>query len=347
MSTELLIKLREQGQLSRPEFRRLLAAWEPGLQAEAAVLASELREQHYGRRVFIRGLLEISSYCRRNCFYCGIRRGNTRAQRYRMSPEQILACCKAGYPLGFRTFVLQGGEDTGYPDELIRDLVQEIKSRYSDCAVTLSLGEKSFLAYKDFREAGADRYLLRHETADAAHFAKLHPGNQSLQSRLRCLQDLRFLGYQVGSGFMVGSPFQSLETLSEDLFFLSEFKPEMIGIGPFLPHHDTPFADEKPGSMEFTLFLLSVLRLMLPKVLLPATTALGSIHPTGRENGVLAGANVIMPNLSPQELRGKYMLYDNKLSSGAEAAEGLRLLAEQLQTIGCEIAVDRGDYPGI
>ncbi|NMA42638.1 MAG: [FeFe] hydrogenase H-cluster radical SAM maturase HydE [Oligosphaeraceae bacterium] len=345
MSRELLIKLREQGGLSRPEFRQLLAAHEPGLQAEAAALATALREQHYGNRVFIRGLLEISNYCRQDCFYCGIRCSNRKVQRYRLSPEQILECCEMGYPLGFRTFVLQSGEDPGYSDELISDLVREIKLRHPDCAVTLSLGEKNFSAYKAFREAGADRYLLRHETADAAHFGRLHPLKQSLQNRMRCLQDLRSLGYQVGSGFMVGSPFQSPQTLAEDLYFLSEFKPEMVGIGPFLPHRDTVFANAKPGDMNLTLFLLSILRLMLPKVLLPATTALGSIAPEGREKGVLAGANVIMPNLSPPEARDKYMIYNNKLRTGAEGAEGLRLLAEKMRAIGCEIAVDRGDYP--
>ncbi|MFA6930525.1 MAG: [FeFe] hydrogenase H-cluster radical SAM maturase HydE [Lentisphaeria bacterium] len=345
MLITLLDKLEEQGQLSRVEFGRLIAERTPELMARAAGGATRLRKKHFGRQVFIRGLIEISSYCCNNCYYCGIRRDNRKAERYRLTPEQILACCELGYPLGFRTFVLQGGEDAYFTEASMVKLIREIKVRYPDCAVTLSIGEKTFATYKAFREAGADRYLLRHETANAEHYAKLHPAQQTLENRLRCLQDLRSLGYQAGAGFMVGSPFQTLDCLAQDLEFLSQFRPEMIGIGPFIPHHDTPFRDAPPGSLELTLFLLSLLRLMLPRVLLPATTALGSIHPTGRELGILAGANVIMPNLSPPDVRDKYLLYDNKLNSGAEAAEGLEELRHRLALIDCEIAVSRGDYP--
>ncbi len=344
MPRTLLQKLEETGRLSRAEFRRLIAERTSELVEGAAVRARQIREQQFGRQLFIRGLIEISSFCRNNCYYCGIRRGNPHAERYRLTPEQILACCASGYPLGFRTFVLQGGEDAWFTDERMVAIIRAIKSRFPDCAVTLSIGEKSFFTYKAFREAGADRYLLRHETANAEHFCKLHPARQKLSDRLRCLQDLRFLGYQTGTGFMVGSPFQSVETLAEDLEFIQSFHPEMVGIGPFIPHHDTRFAGEPPGSLELTLYLLSLLRLMLPGVLLPATTALGSIHPEGRELGVLAGANVIMPNLSPPDVRGKYLLYDNKLNTGAEAAEGLAELRRRMAAIDCEIAVSRGDF---
>ncbi|NMA21095.1 MAG: [FeFe] hydrogenase H-cluster radical SAM maturase HydE [Lentisphaerae bacterium] len=344
MLRNLLQKLEVAGGLSRVKFRRLIAERTPELVEYAAARARHLREQHFGKQIFIRGLIEISSYCRNNCYYCGIRRDNCHAERYCLTSEQILACCEFGYPLGFRTFVLQGGEDAWFTDERMLEIIREIKSRFPDCAVTLSLGEKSFASYKAFREAGADRYLLRHETANAEHYAKLHPASQTLESRMRCLKDLRSLGYQVGTGFMVGSPFQTVETLAEDLEFIQSFRPEMIGIGPFIPHHDTRFAAEPPGSLELTLYLLSLLRLMLPGVLLPATTALGSIQPDGRELGVLAGANVIMPNLSPPDVRGKYLLYDNKLNTGAEAAEGLLELRRRLAAIDCEIAVSRGDF---
>ena len=346
MLKNLLQKLEETGCLSRAEYRRLIAERTPELVEQAAARAKQLRERHFGKQIFIRGLIEISSYCRNNCYYCGIRRSNCHAERYRLAPEQILSCCELGYPLGFRTFVLQGGEDAWFTDERMVEIIRAIKSRFPDCAVTLSIGEKSFFSYKAFREAGADRYLLRHETANSEHYAKLHPASQTLSDRLRCLQDLRFLGYQTGTGFMVGSPFQTVETLAEDLEFIQAFRPEMVGIGPFIPHHDTQFSGEPHGSLELTLYLLSLLRLMLPGALLPATTALGSIHPEGRELGVLAGANVIMPNLSPPDVRNKYLLYDNKLNTGAEAAEGLAQLRRRLATIACEIAVSRGDFSG-
>jgi len=298
----------------------------------------------FGNRIYVRGLIEFTNYCRNNCLYCGIRAGNTEAQRYRITEEQILNCCGEGYRLGFRTFVLQGGEDPFYTDEMIAGIVRSIKKTYSDCAVTLSVGEHEYETYRLWREAGADRYLLRQETADNGHYSRLHPSSMSPVHRKQCLENLKALGYQTGAGFMVGSPFQTTANIADDLLYLSGLGPEMIGIGPFIHHDKTPFRNEKDGSAELTLFLLSVLRIMFPRVLLPATTALGTIQNDGREQGVLYGANVIMPNLSPVGVRGKYLLYNNKICTGEEAAECSSCLQRRMNAIGYKIVVDRGDY---
>lgn len=306
--------------------------------------ARKAREAVYGKAVYMRGLIEFTNYCKNDCYYCGIRRSAKGAERYRLSEEQILDCCEAGYGLGFRTFVLQGGEDGYYTDERILSIVSGIKEKYPDCAVTLSIGERERASYEAFFEAGADRYLLRHETADDAHYRLLHPPELSPAHRKQCLRDLKEIGYQVGCGFMVGSPRQRPEHLAEDLQFIHELKPHMVGIGPFVPHHDTPFAEEAQGGLELTLRLLAIIRLMEPHVLLPATTALGTIDPRGREKGILAGANVVMPNLSPQDVRKKYMLYDNKICTGDEAAECVKCLERRIASTGYELVCDRGDY---
>ena len=306
--------------------------------------AEEKRISVYGRDVYIRGLIEISNYCKNNCLYCGIRAGNKCAVRYRLSTEDILSCCDMGYEAGFRTFVLQGGEDPKQDDEFIISTVKKIKEKYPDCAVTLSVGEKSYESYKKYREAGADRYLLRHETIEKSHYQKLHPENMSLENRVRCLKDLKSLGFQTGCGIMVGSPYQEIDYIVKDLRFMKEFSPEMVGIGPFIPHKDTPFRDEKSGSVNLTLKLLSIVRLMLPKVLLPATTALGTLSEDGRSRGILAGANVIMPNLSPKAAREKYMLYNNKINTGIESVEGLEALKESMNNIGYQVVVSKGNY---
>lgn len=298
----------------------------------------------YGKDIYIRGLIEFTSYCRNNCFYCGIRCGNQKAQRYRLTREQIRECCKSGYALGFRTFVLQGGEDEYFTEKRVCDIVYDIKSTFPDCAVTLSIGEKSRANYQAYFDAGADRYLLRHETADAEHYRRLHPKEMHLENRKRCLYDLKEIGYQVGAGFMVSSPFQTIDTIYEDLQFIRDLRPHMVGIGPFIPHKDTPFANAHPGTLEMTLRLLSIIRLMHPRVLLPATTALGTIHPMGRELGIKAGANVVMPNLSPAEVRKKYLLYDNKICTGDEAAASLHSLKKRMIDIGYQIVIDRGDF---
>lgn len=299
--------------------------------------------EHYGKNIFLRGLIEFTNYCKNDCYYCGIRKSNAKARRYRLSPEDIISCCRTGYALGFRTFVLQGGEDPWFTDQRLCRVVTSIKDEFPDAAITLSAGERSAKSYRMLKEAGADRYLLRHETATDGHYALLHPPAQQLSTRMDCLHTLRELGYQTGCGFMVGSPGQTVENLVADLRFIKEFNPHMVGIGPFLSHRDTPFSDMPDGSGELTLFLLSVIRLLLPKVLLPATTALGTLLPNGREEGILHGANVVMPNLSPQSVRAKYNLYDNKLSSGAKAAESVRLLWDSFDSIGYRAVVSRGD----
>ena len=306
--------------------------------------AVKVCQKTYGNQVFIRGLIEFTNFCKNDCYYCGIRRSNSQADRYRLTKEQMLDCCANGYELGFRTFVLQGGEDGYFTDDKICDLVSAIKEKYPDCAVTLSIGEKSKESYKRYFDAGADRYLLRHETADEAHYKKLHPEEMSLLHRKQCLWDLKEIGYQVGCGFMVGSPGQTVETLYEDLQFIRELQPHMVGIGPFISQKDTPFADKASGTMEQTLKLLAIIRLIQPHVLLPATTALGTIHPKGRELGILSGANVVMPNLSPVNVREKYKLYDNKICTGDEAAECRYCMENRMKSIGYEVAVSRGDY---
>ncbi len=314
--------------------------------ARAMLLAQKAREKReavYGKDVYIRGLIEISNFCRNDCLYCGIRRSNRQCDRYRLSQEEILAACREGHALGFRTFVLQGGEDAAFTDGHLVNLIRAIKESCPGCAVTLSLGERSYESYRLLREAGADRYLLRHETATPAHYAALHPKEMSFENRMRCLEDLKALGYQVGCGFMVGSPGQTAEHLARDLAFIRDFRPHMCGIGPFIPQKDTPFALETGGTVELTCYLLSIIRLLHPTVLLPATTALGSIHPTGREMGLLAGANVVMPNLSPPAVRKKYAIYDNKLSDGAESARNLTELKEKISAVGYQVVTCRGD----
>ena len=340
----LIDKLHQTHTLSRDEWIHLITNRTTEDASYLFALSREVRHHHYGHSVYIRGLIEFTNYCKNDCYYCGIRRGNRHAERYRLTKEDILDCCEEGYRLGFRTFVLQGGEDPFWTDALLTGLISAIKNRFSDCAVTLSIGERSREAYQLWKKAGADRYLLRHETADSEHYARLHPAELKLSNRKRCLRDLKELGYQVGTGFMVGSPWQTMANLLEDLAFIRELQPQMIGIGPFIPHHATPFKNYPAGTLEQTLTLLSVLRLMFPKVLLPATTALGTIVPNGRELGILAGANVVMPNLSPADVRQNYLLYDNKRCSGAEAAEAKNDLAARLHSIGYEIAEGRGDY---
>lgn len=305
--------------------------------------ADEVRRQYYGTDVYIRGLIEISSYCKSDCLYCGIRRSNGNAARYRLSEEEILACCERGYELGFRTFVLQGGEDSYHTTQRVERVVSDIKEKYPDCAVTLSLGERPREDYEIWYRAGADRYLLRHETASRPHYEKLHPPAQTYERRMECLRDLKQIGYQTGAGFMVGSPFQGTEELIADMRFLRKFQPQMVGIGPFIPHHDTSFAAYPAGSLMRTLTMVALTRLTLPKALIPATTALGTIHPQGREFGLKAGANVVMPNLSPADVRGRYSLYDNKAYTGQEAAEGLAALKASVAQTGYRVVVDRGD----
>ena len=343
----LVDRLAADHELSRAELKTLIDGRDEVAAEKLFEKAREVRHAVYGKQIFIRGLIEFTNYCKNDCYYCGIRKSNLKAERYRLTLGQILDCCADGYELGFRTFVLQGGEDPHYTDDLMDSIVKGVRAGFPDCAITLSLGERSKASYQRFFDSGADRYLLRHETRNEAHYASLHPPVMSLRERLKCLQDLRDIGYQVGCGFMVGSPGQTTDCLVDDLMFIKEFDPHMVGIGPFIAHQDTPLAGKPSGTLELTIFLLGVIRLLSPTVLLPATTALGTISPEGRELGVLAGANVVMPNLSPVGVRRKYLLYDNKICTGDEAAECRFCIQRRMANIGYEIAVSRGDHAGL
>lgn len=343
---ELIERLERERDLTNAEFAVLLDQSSGADRDFLFERARAVRDAHYGRKVYIRGLIELTNYCKNDCLYCGIRKSNASCERYRLTKEQILSCCESGYALGFRTFVLQGGEDGWYTDERMTDIIRAMRQAYPDCAITLSLGERGRESFKRLYDAGANRYLLRHETADEAHYARLHPVSMTLTHRLQCLRDLKEIGFQTGAGFMVGSPYQTTECIVRDFRFLQELKPQMVGLGPFIPHHATPLKDFPAGSTERTLLCLSIVRLLLPNVLLPATTALATIDGDGRIKGMNAGCNVVMPNLSPMEDRSKYLLYDNKASSGEEAAESLRALREHLAAAGYEVVIDRGDYKG-
>lgn len=341
---ELITQIREHQSISREQFETLMTCEDAQVIDFLHQQAREVADGIYENKVYIRGLIEFTNYCKNDCLYCGIRGSNAKANRYRLTKEEILECCKVGYELGFRTFVLQGGEDPYFTDDRICEIVSAIRTAYPDCAITLSIGEKEKESYERYYKAGANRYLLRHETADEAHYQYLHPKELSLAHRKQCLWELKEIGYQVGCGFMVGSPHQTKDTLYEDLMFIKELQPHMVGIGPFIPQQDTPFAKETAGTMEETLRLLSIIRLIHPHVLLPATTALGTIHPLGREKGIQAGANVVMPNLSPVEVRDKYKLYDNKICTGDEAAECRFCMQRRMESIGYEVVTDRGDF---
>lgn len=343
MFENLIDKLDKNGILSFDEYKILI---------ENRVLCADYlfekarraRDEAYGRKIFIRGLIEFTNYCKNDCFYCGIRHSNKNAVRYRLTKEEILDCCRQGYWLGFRTFVLQGGEDAFYTDDYLCEIIREIKFNCPDCAVTLSFGERSFESYKMLKNAGADRYLLRHETADKLHYAKLHPGSMKFDNRQNCLKNLKKLCYQTGAGFMVGSPFQTADNLAEEMIYLKKLGPQMVGIGPFIPHKDTPFCNKAAGTAELTVFMIALVRLTLKNALIPATTALGTIDEFGREKGINAGANVLMPNLLPESVCKNYSLYDNKICTGDESAVNIELLKNKMKATGCEIVADRGDY---
>lgn len=339
----LVDKLEATQELSFDEWTKLIESQSPELSEYIFAKARRIREEHYGKEVYTRGIVEFTNVCKNDCLYCGIRASNSNVNRYRLTKEEILECCMVGYELGYRTFVLQGGEDPYYTDDMICEIVSEIRAKYPDCAITLSIGEKSHESYQRYFEAGAERYLLRHETANEEHYAKLHTASQSCAERKACLYDLKKIGYQVGAGFMVGAPYQTAENLAEDMIFLKDLNPAMIGIGPFIPAHDTPFADMESGTLEQTLYMLGLLRLMLPKALIPSTTALGTIHPRGREMGMEAGANVVMPNLSPTDVRKDYMLYDNKICIGDAAVQCRHCIEMRMESVGYEVVSARGD----
>lgn len=344
---QLIDQLRLNKTLSKEAFFDLLTNLTESDREYLYAQAREVAQSVYGNKIFIRGLIEVSNYCKNDCFYCGIRNGNQNVERYRLHKADIMECCQEGYALGFRTFVLQGGEDLYYNDEIMCDIISTIRKRYPDCAITLSLGEKSKETYQKYYDAGANRYLLRHESSNASHYAKLHPKDMHLATRMQCLYDLKAIGFQCGSGVMVGSPFQKVEHLVEDILFLEKLQPAMIGIGPYLPHKDTPFHDQAKGSLTRTLDLLAILRLAHPSALIPSTTALATIAATGRQKGVLAGANVVMPNLSPLSHRKQYSLYNDKACMHAEAKEGLSILKEQMEQIGYQVVEERGDFKDV
>ena len=340
----LIDLLNKNKQLTKEQWVTLISSFSDEDRAYAAEIARKITDEKFGRKIYIRGIVEFSNICKNDCIYCGIRKSNTNVERYRLTKEQILDCCDKGYGYGFRTFVLQSGEDKFFTADKMTEIISEIKAAHPDCAVTVSMGEMSRSDYEKMFAAGADRYLLRHETADKSHYEKLHPSDMSWKNRMNCLEELKDIGYQTGCGMMIGSPFQTAQCLAEDMIFMGKFKPHMIGLGPFIPHKDTPFADHKQGSLELTLFMLSLCRIMLPNVLLPATTALGTIDPKGREMGVMAGANVVMPNLSPLNVRKKYLLYDNKICTGDESAQCISCMQRRMESIGCKIEISSGDY---
>lgn len=341
---QLVEKLAAEQSLTHEELVRLIRDRDDATARLLAQKAADRRRGYYGDRVILRGLIEFTSFCKNDCYYCGLRRSNRKLSRYRLTGEQILAQCGKGYALGFRSFVLQGGEDPGYSPRSIAQVVSAIKDRWPDTAVTLSAGERSRDTYRLWRDAGADRYLLREETADRDHYGTLHPGDMSYENRIRCLYDLKELGYQVGCGFMVGSPGQGTEQIVRDLELIRLFQPHMVGIGPFIPQKDTPFAGEGTGSAGLTCYLLSIIRLLVPKAMIPATTALNTVHPQGRAWGLRSGANVCMPDLSPVQVRGQYAIYDRKLCTGLEAAEEVEALKEQIRSLGLLPDTGRGDH---
>lgn len=340
---DIIEKLEKEHTLTTDEYLRLIKGRNEYYTAVLKEKAGRARNEIYGNKVYIRGLIEISNICKNDCYYCGIRKSNSNCERYRLTKNEILEAVDEGYGLGFKTFVMQGGEDAYFNDDILCEIVKEIKENYPDCAVTLSLGERSYESYRRLKEAGTDRYLLRHETADRKHYNMLHPAGMSFDNRIRCLRELKELGFQTGCGFMVGSPYQSEQNIAEDLKFIEKLSPEMCGIGPFIPHNDTRFKDEKAGSSELTCYLLSIIRLIKPEILLPATTALGTVSEDGRINGLDAGANVLMPNLSPESVRKKYQLYDNKIYTGVESAQEIDALAELLKNKGYTISTEKGD----
>ena len=341
---QLIDRLERENHLDRESWLTLFHGRTPDDELYARERARQVCESIYGDKVYLRGLIEISSYCKNDCYYCGLRRSNRQCERYRLTKEEILLCCEEGYGLGFRTFVMQGGEDMWFTDERLTDIISTVREKYPDVAITLSVGEKSPETYKKYFDAGANRFLLRHETADDTHYSVLHPASMSAQMRRECLYSLKDIGFQVGAGIMVGSPGQSWETVASDMEFMHDLQPHMVGIGPFLPHHATPFHDKPAGKLNDTLFIVALTRLMLPEALIPSTTALATLHPNGRDMGLLSGANVIMPNLSPSDVRKKYLLYDGKRAFGSEAAQSLHEIETSLAAIGRRASMERGDH---
>ncbi len=339
---KLLVKLYEENELSRDEIVHIINEIDAAGKKKLYDLARMKQREYYDDHVYLRGLIEFSNICRRNCLYCGIRRSNRNVERYRLKKSQIVQCCEEGYQLGYRSFVLQSGEDNYYTVHRLTALVEKIRANFPDVAITLSVGERDELTYQKLYDAGADRYLLRHETASRRLYGILHP-KASYDERMDCLRVLKRIGYQVGSGFMVGLPKQTAEDLADDLLFLKELNPDMIGIGPFIPHSETPLKFMKGGSLDQTLVMIALARLIVPDSLIPATTAIGSIHPLGRELALNAGANVVMPNLSPMSVRSKYELYDNKICTTDQPDQCYHCMERRIESVGFKVNRGRGD----
>ncbi|MDY4078081.1 MAG: [FeFe] hydrogenase H-cluster radical SAM maturase HydE [Clostridium sp.] len=342
MEYKIIDKLYETNNATRDELEFLLENLNDDSKKYLIEKSNLTRMKVYGDKVYLRGLIEFTNYCVRDCMYCGIRASNKNAERYRLTIDEILECAELGDRLGYKTYVLQGGEDPYFTDDIMVEIISKIKKRFPENAITISLGERSYESYEKMFKAGADRYLIRHETATKELYEKLHP-KASFENRRRCLEDLKKIGYQIGSGFMIGLPGQKVSDLVNDLLYVKELNPHMVGIGPFISHKDTPLKDEKNGTLEDTITLIAILRLLLPKALIPATTSLGTINPLGRELGIKAGANVVMPNLSPTSVREKYSLYDGKICTGDEAAECRRCIEGRINRAGFKVEVSRGD----
>jgi biotin synthase len=343
MIHQLIDTLSETGDLSESDLLYILEHLDVSSYKYLREKADQKRRRYYNDAVFMRGLIEFTNYCAQDCSYCGIRASNTHADRYRLTQEEILSCCVEGYQLGYRTFVLQGGEDPWFTDDRLCAIIEAIKARFTETAITVSVGERSRESYQRIFDAGADRYLLRHETASKQLYESLHPG-MSFEHRIQCLETLKDIGFQVGAGFMVGLPGQTDADLVMDLKFLQRIRPHMIGIGPFIPHSETPLGDSDGGTVEKTLIMVALTRLMIPGALMPATTAMGTLDPLGREKAIKAGANVVMPNLSPTDVRTKYEIYENKICTGDEAAHCRSCIQRRIESAGYTVDMSRGDH---
>jgi biotin synthase len=303
--------------------------------------ADHTRELHVGNDVHLRGIIEFSNYCVKNCLYCGLRRDNVALERYRMTPEEIMEAAAAGVEAGLKTIVLQSGEDPDFSADVLARLIGSLKDEH-DIAVTMSVGDRNRDEYALMREAGADRYLLKHETADPELFSRLRPGT-TLDGRIRRLMWLKELGFQVGSGGMIGLPWQTVDTIADDILLLRRLDVEMAGFGPFIPHGGTPLAGCAGGSVDMTLKTLAVARVMLPFTHFPATTALGSIDPEGRQRALKCGANVVMPNITPVRYKRLYEIYPNKICVSEEGPiQCLPCITGIIRQSGRSVATDHG-----
>lgn len=332
---DILLKAKTHHNLEKSEIIQLLNS--DG--NELFKTADEVRQEFVGDEVHLRGLIEFTNICRQTCKYCGIRRENSKVNRYRLSKDEIISMARHGVRNGFKTLVMQGGEDSFFTKDLICEIIFEIKKM--DVALTLSLGERSFEDYKAFKDAGADRYLLRIETTDKELYKSVHPG-MSFENRKRCLYDLKSLGYETGTGCLIGLPGQTVESLADDILFFKELDADMVGVGPFIPHPETPFAKSSCGSFNLALKVMAITRLLLPNINIPATTAMETLSPNGRLIALQSGANVFMPNITEGVSPSKYEIYPDK--SGINGAKNgiIGEINENLKVIGRYVSDTKG-----